>query len=246
MDKEHKEKWILDKFLELYNRDFKTDYKFLKRVDSKLFPGPDFIIENSCGDRKGVEVTQLFEYPSEQKGKERHLEKYFLDKFYEKIDKQIYANCVFEFFPLPPRIKKNSIDRHIDEIIKNVELNKTKLDKNGKISIVVGGQNIKVRKTKEINSPPRLLYYPYSPDGITDKDRENYIKGIAERIKDKVESSKHYDNSQPNHLVIYDDADFSIFISNFQKEVIDKIKISNKGKFENIWLLESQSLYKLA
>ncbi len=61
------ERWIADQFAKIVNRQWAADFSVHQRADREA-PGPDWILRNTEGQEVGVEVTELFEDPSELTG----------------------------------------------------------------------------------------------------------------------------------------------------------------------------------
>ena len=241
MNKEQKEKWIIKEFLRIYNRKFNEDYKVIRKIPQKVAPGPDFIINNTAKNKKGIEVTELFEYPSAYTGQQQYLESLFFERLESRINKAKFKNYSFDFyFKRYPKSKQKLI-KYRDRVIKQIDEhcnNKAMMINNSKIKLIVDKQTITVRFDKNRKDGPHFnCHY--------DIDRYSFSKGLRERIKEKNKSVQKYLKNQPNSLVIYDNTDYGAVLSDKKQNIFRRLNIIYSSDFEKIWFLTNQNIFEI-
>ncbi|MCG2711324.1 MAG: hypothetical protein L6416_03235, partial [Candidatus Omnitrophica bacterium] len=137
--------------------------------------------------------------------------------------------------------------KHVENII--AEMDKIDIDKELKIKkrikLNVNNQRIDISRNNFKSSSRCFAFFMYESAGIQGKDRDNYVIGLRERIQEKDKSFDKYKKMKEIHLVIYDNADFSIFISDYKQEVVPQVKSIVAKKFKKVWLLAGQLLVRL-
>ncbi|MDP2939306.1 MAG: hypothetical protein Q8O13_04395 [Candidatus Omnitrophota bacterium] len=249
MDKIQKEKWILDNFIEIYNKNFTEKYKFIKRIPQHISPGPDFIIKDSLGHNKGIEVTALFESPSTLTAQQRFLENYFKKRLESNIDKTKFRHCLFTFHHIEYHNNKKELEERADKIIECINYYFKAISHNDfPAELIVEDQVISIHyRHDNKNSSPIFLFFYYGENGATDINRQSFFIALQEVIKKKNEASQNYDKRQSNRLVIYDNTRYSIFINDndIVNEISKKIGSISSREFENIWLLSKNKIFKI-
>ncbi|RKY64144.1 MAG: hypothetical protein DRQ02_11805, partial [Candidatus Latescibacterota bacterium] len=219
MDREQKEEWVLKRFLELQGR----KYNSFERILQEESPGPDFIVEYSEGDKEGVEVTKLLEWPSDKEGQQRVLEDEFEEYLYKMLNNDEYRSYSFIFYRITYPPNKEILRKHVEEIVKKIDLLCQKGELRDRVKFVVNNQKIRVLYNPHKKDGPRFAFFLYSEEGISVSDRENFFKGLRERIGDKLYKSRNYIKDYPLHLVIYDNTRYSIFITDIQREIYEEL-----------------------
>ncbi|OQX81914.1 MAG: hypothetical protein B6D56_01115 [Candidatus Omnitrophica bacterium 4484_70.1] len=246
MDKGQKEEWILERFLELYSKKLKKPYKKLvKRISHSEAPGPDFIIKDNQDNKEGVEVTELLDWPSYKEGQQRVLEDEFERYFYKMLNNDKYRSYSFVFYRVVYPSNKGMLKKHVEEIVKKIDLFYQKGELKDKMKFVVNNQKIRVLYNSAEIDGPSFVFFLYGEEGINASDRESFFKGLKQRIGEKIPKSKKYVKDHSLHLVIYDNTRYSIFINDIQKEIYEELGKVDKGDFEYIWLLSNNQLFKI-
>ena len=246
MDKGQKEEWILERFLELYSKKLKKPYKKLvKRISHSKAPGPDFIIKDNQDNKEGVEVTKLLEWPSDKEGQQRVLEDEFEEYLYKMLNNDKYRSYSFIFYRITYPPNKEILRKHVEEIVKKIDLLCQRGELRGRVKFVVNNQKICVLYNPHKKDGPHFVFFLYGEEGISASDRENFFKGLRERIGDKLYKSRNYIKDYPLHLVIYDNARYSIFINDIHREIYEELGKVDKGDFRYIWLLSNNQLFRI-
>lgn len=248
MKKVEKERWILDNYLQKHNKRYGGKYAFLKQISEKEYPGPDFIVQNKSGRERGIEVTELLDFPSSQTGQQRYLTKEFEKLLSSKISEKDKKKYSLTIYPIQYPTKRKELVMHAEDIISAV--NKLDLDAEleikKRIKLNINGQQINISLNKFKSSRHCFAFFMYEVTGIQRNDRDNYIRGLIERIREKNKSFVKYKKMKDMQLVIYDNADFSIFISDYKQEIVPRVKSISSEKFKKVWLLTDQLLVKLS
>lgn len=236
LTKEDKESWIIEHFLRAGEREKEGRWTILKHPSP---PKPDFLVIDPSGNRWHIEVTELLEWPSENEGHQRFLADQF-DELLEEVltDKRYYGLSLALYkYDLPlHRFLKN----HADNIITQLDavLQKNRKNTAWKTKINSDGHQVRVEFLPErVNDKPQWLFFMYGVSGVSQTDREAYLKGLNERIADKAAS--HYELEYPAKLVIYDNSRYSMFVNDIQQEVLPHFQKCARGQFREIWLLSS-------
>ena len=242
MNKEQKEEWILQKFLELR----KVKYKSAERIPSRVAPGSDFLIKYSSNNIEGVEVTELLEWPSHKEGQQRVLEDEFEEYLCEMLDKDRYKRYSFVFYRIFYPASKEILRKHVEEVVKKIDLLYEERQLTDRKRFTVDDQKVYVLHNSNRNDGPHFYFLSYGVDGVGASDRKSFFKGLEQRIEEKLYKSNKYIKDYPIHLVIYDNTRYSIFIIDIQGEVHKELGKIDKGDFKYIWLLSGNHLFKIA
>lgn len=229
LTKQEKEDWIIKHFLELYNREKNGEFSILRRIPEHEAPGPDFLINNSKGYCLGVEVCELLDHPSavtgEQRAKERSLEKILREELMETSNHRL----TYETSLLPTK------SLEIEALAKDAAKKVNHLIKSGKKknSFTIRGVIFNFHLTERESAVIGKEY---------DADSDRFYISLLHRVKDKMIRSEKYNKTFPLVLVIYNNAEQSIFRENntFKSILTPVIKRWNQH-FNEVWLLEGRS-----
>ncbi|MCG2711727.1 MAG: hypothetical protein L6416_05330, partial [Candidatus Omnitrophica bacterium] len=112
MKKDEKERWILDNYLQKHNKRYCGQYAFSKRISEQEHPGPDFVVQNKSGRKRGIEVTELLDFPSTETGEQRYLTREFKKLLSSKISKNDKRKYSLTIYPIKYPKKRKKLIKH--------------------------------------------------------------------------------------------------------------------------------------
>ena len=245
MKKEQKERWIAKKFIELYDKDKAINFLNLRRISLKKASGPDFTTKNEQGYKIGIEVTELMDYPSTVTGQQRVLEDRFIRLLKKKISKHKFKKFSFSLYHKEYPAKIELLEKFAQKVSAEIDkLNLQKVREKGSLLFYVEGQRFTIY-LGEGHRKNKIVAFLYGKSGITEEDRKNYFDALRLSINQKQEKAKGYLKTQPNLLVIYDNTDFGIFITDTKKEISRFLGCIKAGEFKSIYILNGNFIFEL-
>lgn len=160
MNKDQKEEWIVNRFIQIYNKDFGYLFFDAERTPTTVAAGPDFVVKCQNGEKIGIEVTELLDYPSEITGQQRKLQEEFFRLLNKKLDKKKFKGFSFSVYnTLYPKNQK-SLEEKVDLVINAINgLNLNDVFQKGRKSFYVDGQKLTIIKSVERSSANKFVQF---------------------------------------------------------------------------------------
>ena len=209
------------------------------------------------GERLGLEVTEYTGYSQIEPGRKKSIDprteagrrKAVTDEFSKIIEGRLkdYKNYVFCFDPLPSSLKEDEIKELADKVVCEIKKCVSKGEQKGKFEIDgVEGRFLKVTFSKGTSNIVR------GEDDVNDIQsiRDNFVRGMYGLMWKKVNDGRKYRNQEENILVIYGNAEDTIFIRNDLEEIIELNRQNLREKksidtYKEIWLLDGERIYSV-
>ena len=184
MNKEEKEDWIIAHFVDAYRRLSGSRYSKTERLSP---PRPDYLISDDVGNRKEVEVTELYEAPSTITKEQRAKKDEFEQLLEESLRRKQYVGMSIGFakhkYPANPRQLKDYVKQVADQIEQYVHEKGT--TQTWKVKFTTReGQCIDCCFSPDRQSGPSLVFHLFGKNGVTLLDKEAFFEGLKERILD--------------------------------------------------------------
>lgn len=230
LTKQEKENWIIEHFLELYNREKNEDFSILRRVPEHEAAGPDYLIRNSKEHTLGVEVCELLDHPSSVTGEQRVKERLLKNILGEELCGISNLYLTYETSSLPTK------NLEVESLAKDGAKKINHLIKSGKKegSFTIRGVIFNFFISTESDS--NVIGKEYGPDS------NRFYISLLHRVEDKITRSVKYDKTFTLVLVIYNNAEQSIFRENNTfKRILTPVIKKWKQHFNEVWLLEGRS-----
>ena len=245
MNKNQKEEWIVNQFLEFYNKDSGNVILLPRRVPTTTAPGPDFIAEFKNGGNIGIEVTELFDYPSNKTSHQRVLQGKFIEFLNLKLDKAKFKEYSFGVYDTEYPTSE-LLENYADKVIQEINaLDLKEVQNKGRKSFHVNQQKFTISAYQN-RSNNQFVPFIFGENGVQEINRNNWFAALDLRIKDKQEKAQKYLNLQFNILVIYDNSNYGIFLNDVQQEIFQQLRETVSDNFQQVWLLEGGCIFEIS